>query len=194
MRGGDSLRNASIVPSTVVPLIGTSLISFLLSFMLMRAWLPFAPKRGGEVLLQVPVGLMQRLLIHRTQALAVLAFVILGSLPQNQGNWFLPGTQTAALAGLAIIIALPLRYVFYDRGVALSNGVPRPYRSFRKLDTRDVRQGRLRVPGPLAALGGTTTITLRGRKTERGTNSSHTLYIPSAQAPAVVRLLRRHLR
>src|SRR5437867_7015601 len=103
-------------------LIGTSLVSFLLSFMLMRVWLPFAPKRGGEVLMQVPVGLVQKLLIHRTQALAVLAFVVLGSLPTNQGTWFLPGTQTAALAGMAIMMSLPLRYVFYDRGVALSNG------------------------------------------------------------------------
>ncbi len=156
--------------------------------MLMRVWLPFAPKRAGEVLLQVPVGLVQKLLIHRTQALAVLAFIVLGSLPQNQGNWFLPGTQTAALAGMAVIIALPLRYVFYDRGVALSNGVPRPYRAFRKVDARDVRQGKRSV------LAGTTTITLRGRKTDRGTNPSHTLYMPSAQAPEVVRLLRRHIR
>src|SRR5438093_12863078 len=94
-------------------LIGTSLVSFLLSFMLMRVWLPFAPKRGGEVLLQVPAGIVQRLLIYRNQALAVLAFVLLGSLPDSVGlTWirFLPGTETVALAGLLIIISLPLRY------------------------------------------------------------------------------------
>jgi hypothetical protein len=172
-------------------LIGTSLVSFLLSFMLMRVWLPFAPKRGGEVLLQVPVGLVQRLLIYRTQALAVLAFIVAASLPDSFGlTWLrlLPGTQTVALVAMAIIISLPLRYVFYDAGVALSNGVPRPYKSFRKLDPRDVRQGRRR---PLAT---TTTIVLRGRKTARGTERGTTLYLPSNQAPAVVRLLRRHVR
>ena len=30
-------------------LIGSSSISFMLSFMLMTAWLPFAPKRAGEL-------------------------------------------------------------------------------------------------------------------------------------------------
>jgi hypothetical protein len=176
------------VPSSYVPLIGTSLISFLLSFMLMRVWLPFAPKRGGEVLLQVPVGFVQKLLIHRNQAVAVVAFILLGSLPTNQGTWFLPGTQTAALAGMAIMMTLPLRYIFSDRGVALSNGVPKPYRAFRKVEARDVRAGQRSV------LKGTTTITLRGRKTDKGTNPSHTIYVPSEQAPAVVRLLRRHIR
>jgi hypothetical protein len=169
-------------------LIGTSLVSFLLSFMLMRVWLPFAPKRGGEVLLQVPVGIVQRLLIHRTQALLVLAYLVIGSLPGNSGQWFLPGTQSVALAGLLIIITLPLRYVFYDRGVALSNGVPRSYRTFRKLEARDIRQGRRR---PLA---GTTTIVLRGRKTARGNEPGTTLYVPSNQVGAVTRLLRRHLK
>ena len=38
------------------------------------------------------------------------------------------------------------------------------------------------------------TITLRGRKTEKGTNPSHSLYVPTEQAPAVVKLLRRHIR
>ena len=41
---------------------------------------------------------------------------------------------------------------------------------------------------------GTTTITLRGRKADRGTYPSHRLYVPSTQAPAVVRFLRRHIR
>src|SRR5947208_14821030 len=114
------------MPEEAGRLIGTSLVSFLLSFMLMRVWLPFAPKRAGTVLLGVPGGIVQRLLIHRTQAIAVLAFLAIGSLPDTLGfTWirFLPGTQTVALGGLAIIVSMPLRYVFYDRGVALSTGV-----------------------------------------------------------------------
>src|SRR6476620_9964156 len=98
------------MPDQVGPLIGTSLVSFLLSFMLMRVWVPFAPKRGGEVLLQVPVGIMQRLLIYRNQALAVLAFLVVGSLPDSFGlTWirFLAGTQQVALVGLLLIISLP---------------------------------------------------------------------------------------
>ena len=66
--------------------------------------------------------------------------------------------------------------------------MPRPYKSFRKLDLRDVRQGR-RWP-----LAGTTTIVLRGRKTTRGTEPGTTLYLPSDQAQTALRLLRRHVR
>ena len=168
--------------------LGTMAVSFLLSFMLMRVWLPFAPKRGGEVLLQVPVGIVQRLLIYRTQAALVLLAIIGGSLPGGENSWFLPGTQQVALAGLLVIIALPLRYMFYDRGIALSNGAPRSYKLFRKVETRDVRAGQ-RWP-----LKGTTTIALRGRKTARGSEPGTTLYIPGNQAGAVVRLLRRHVR
>jgi hypothetical protein len=172
-------------------LIGTSVVSFLLSFMLMRVWLPFAPKRSGEVLMQVPVGLVQRLLIYRVQAMWVLAFLLIASLPESFGlTWLqlLPGTQAFALAGIVLIISLPLRYVFYDRGVALSNGVPRPYKSFRRIEPRDIRPGR-RWP-----LQGTTTVILRGRKTTRGSEPSNTLYLPGSQAQAVLRLLRKHFR
>jgi hypothetical protein len=176
------------MPEQIGRLIGTSAVSFMLSFMLMRVWLPFSPKRGGEVLLQVPVGLMQKALIQRNQAIAVLAFLALGSLPQNMGQWFLPGTQSVALVGMLLIMTLPLRYVFYDRGVALSNGVPRPYKSFRRVEARDVR------PGRRSLLRGTTTIVLRGRKTAKGTEPTHTLYVPSDQAPAVLRLLKKHVR
>ncbi len=42
------------------PLIGSSFVSFLLSFMLMKAWLPFAPKRPGEILLEVRLTWTQR--------------------------------------------------------------------------------------------------------------------------------------
>src|SRR5687768_5414695 len=108
-------------------LIGSSVISFFLSYMLMKAWLPFAPKRPGEVLLQVRLGVLQRLLVHRTQAIIVLLYIVVGSVPPMQDALFLPGTQPAALAGLIVVLMLPLRYVFTDRGVGINNGVPRLY-------------------------------------------------------------------
>jgi hypothetical protein len=175
------------MPADIWQIIGTSMVSFLLSFMLMKVWLPFAPRRQGEVLLQVHVQFIQRVMIHRNQAFWVLLFILAGSLPVYEQPWFLPGTQPTALAALFLIISLPLRYVFTDRGIGIGNTVPRPYRTFRRLDMQDVRQGR----GLLAT---TTIIVLRGRKLPRGTAPSMTLYLPSSQAPAVIRLLKRHLR
>jgi hypothetical protein len=89
-----------------------------------------------------------------------------------------------ALAGLAVVLMLPLRYVFTDRGVALNNGVPRLYRSFRRFDVRPGRRW----------LADNTTIVLRGRKLARGTAPAAPLFIPSSAAPAVTRVLKRHLR
>jgi hypothetical protein len=165
-------------------LIGSTFISFMLSYMLMKAWLPFAPKRPGEVLLEVPLGALQRILIHRTQAILVLLYILAGSLPVFEDRWFLAGTQPAALVGLAVILMLPLRYVFRDSSVGLNNGVPRPYKTFRRFT---VRTGRGR-------LASNTTYLMEGRRQGRTTSPSTKLYIPTAEAPAVTRLLKRHLR
>jgi hypothetical protein len=165
-------------------LIGSTFVSFMLSFMLMKAWLPFAPKRPGAVVLEVPLGFLQRVLVHRTQAIIVLLYALVGSLPPFAETWFLPGTQAAVLAGLFVVLMLPLRYVFYDRGVALNNGAARLYKDFRRFD---VRPGRNR-------LRSNTTFVLRGRKLPRGTAPSTMLFIPTSAAPAVTRLLKRHIR
>jgi len=172
------------VSTSLQQLIGSSAVSFMLSYMLMKAWLPFAPQRPGEVLLVVPLGLIQRLLLHRWQALAVLVYIVLGSIPPYQDKLYLPGTQPAALISLLVILALPVRYVFTDRGVAIGKGVPRFYKAFRRFETRPGR----------GWLAGTTTLTLRGRKTPRGSNPSFTLYLPSERVPEVTRLLKRYLR
>jgi len=173
------------MPVDIQRLLGSTFVSFMLSFMLMKSWLPFAPKRPGEVLLEVPLAPLQRLQVHRTQAIVVLLYILVGSLPIFEDRWFLPGTQPAALAALAIIIFLPLRYVFSTYGIALSKGVPRPYKSFRRYTLRNGR-GRF--------LSGNTTITLQGRKQGKGSASNMTLYIPSSATPEVTRTLKRHLR
>src|SRR6266508_342294 len=100
--------------------ISSTAVSFMLSFMLMSVWLPFAPKRGGDVLLQVPLGLAQRILIHRNKAIVLLALCILGSIPINGTPLFLEGTQTVGLLGLLLVTLVPVRYVFTDRGVAIT--------------------------------------------------------------------------
>lgn len=165
-------------------LLGSSFISFMLSYMLMKSWLPFARSRPGEVLLEVPLNVVQRLLVHRTQAILVLLYILVGSLPIFEERWFLAGTQPTAIVALAIIMMLPLRYVFTDQGVRLNNGVPRPYRAFRRFVMRPGR-------GPLAS---NTTVTLQGRKQGRGTTPSFLLFIPTTAAPAVSRLLKRQLK
>jgi hypothetical protein len=173
-------------PQELQRLLGSTFVSFMLSFMLVKAWLPFAPKRSGEVLLEVPLGLLQRLLVHRTQAILVLLYILVGSLPFFEERWFLPGTQPAALAALAVILMLPLRYVFRDTGVGLNNGVPRLYKAFRRFV---VRQGRGR-------LASNATIILEGRRQgKRGQpGPGAKLYIPTSDSPAVTRLLKRHVR
>lgn len=165
-------------------LIGSSFISFMLSYMLMKAWLPFAPKRPGEVQMEVRLGVLQRLLVHRTQAIIVLLYIVIGSLPPFQDVWLLPGTQPAALAGLIVVLMLPLRYVFTDRGVGINNGVPRVYKTFRRFDVRLGRRW----------LAGNATLILHGRKLARGSQPSTMLYLPASEVPAVTRFLKRHVR
>ena len=168
-------------------LIGSSSVSFMLSFMMMTAWLPFAPKRPGEMLLRVPLGFVQRLLVHRAKAIVMLAIVVILSAlgPLALGRELLiPGTPAIAMAGFAVILMLPMAYVFTDRGVGINNGVPRAYKSFRRFD---VRLGKRWARE-------TATIVLHGRKMEKGTTPSHALYVPVSAQADVVRLLKKHVR
>lgn len=169
-----------------VELIGSSLISFMLSFMLMKAWLPFAPKRPGDIVLEVRLGLVQRLFVHRTQAILLLLYVIIGTISTDI-HLFLPGTQVAALGGLLLVIMLPLRYVFTTQGVRLNSGVTSIYKDFRRLDAKDVRQRK----GPLQGL---TEIILRGKRTAKGSNPSTRLFIPTSDVQEVTRMLKRLVR
>ena len=168
-------------------LIGSSSVSFMLSFMMMTAWLPFAPKRPGDELLRVQLGLVQRLLVHRAKAIWMLAIVVvlsaLGPLALGR-DLLIPGTPAIALTGFLAILMLPMRYVFTDRGVGINNGVPRTYKSFRRFD---VRLGKRWARD-------TATIVLHGRKTDKGTTPSHALFVPAAAQADVVRLLKKHVR
>jgi hypothetical protein len=168
-------------------LIGSSSVSFMLSFMLMTAWLPFAPQRPGEVLLRVPLGLFQRLLVHRAKAIWMLAIVVLLSAlgPLVFGRELLiPGTPAIALTGFLAILMLPMRYVFTDRGVSINNGVPRTYKGFRRFDVK-VGQRWLRD---------TATIVLHGRKVDRGTVPPYVMFVPVGVQGEVVKLLKKHVR
>jgi hypothetical protein len=162
----------------------STVVSFMLSFMLMTAWLPFAPKRPGDVLLQVPLGFRQRVLVHRNKAIILLALCILGSIPFNGSTLFLEGTQVIGLLGLAAVSALPMKYVFTDRGVGINNGIPKPYKGYRRFDVRAGRR----------LFEDTATIILHGRRTERGPQTSTMLYVPKSEQPDVVRLLKKHVR
>jgi hypothetical protein len=169
-------------------LIGSSFVSFMLSFMLMKAWLPFAPKRPGTVQMEVHLTFLQRVLIHRSAAMLLMAYVLVGSLPGLAGQWFIPGTQVAATFGLAAVLFLPLRYVFTDYGVGLNNGVPRPYKSFRRFDVRH---------GKRQWLAENVTFILRARKASGSTRAApadHALYIPRSAEAEVTRFLKKHVR
>jgi hypothetical protein len=134
--------------------------------------------------LEVPLTLLQRIMIHRVWAVLVLLFVLAGSLPTFEGRLYLAGTPAAAIAGMVIVIMLPLRYVFTDTGISLNNGVPRTYKTFRRFTVKPGRRW-LKV---------NTTIDLQGRKLPKGTAPSMKIYVPSTEAPAVTRVLKKHLR
>lgn len=158
-------------------IIGSSLVSFMLSLMLVRVWTPFGPRAAGEVLLEVPLSLPQRLQVHRTQVLVLSLYVFLGS-PEIQRllfgaqGWYLPGTEFAAVGGLVLLVFLPMRYVFTDEGVRINHGVLRQYRLFRRFDVRPTR------------------IVLQPKRRA----SSFVLHVYSDQQQPVVRLLKRQLR
>jgi hypothetical protein len=164
--------------------IASTAVSFMLSFMLMTAWLPFAPKRPGEVLLQVPLRWTQRVLVHRSKAIALMALCLLGSIPIDGQALFLPGTQAIGIVGLIVVTLIPMRYVFTDRGVAINNGVPKPYKSYRRFDVRVGQRW----------FTDTATFVLQGKRAERGALPSHALYVPKSEQPEVVRLLKKHVR
>lgn len=171
------------------PLIGSSFVSFLLSFMLVKAWIPFAPKRPGDVLLEVPLGWAQRFLVHRTQAVLLLLYLAIGSMPDAGETWFLPGTQAAGLAGLGLVLALPLRYVLTTVGVRINNGVAWSWKSFRAFN--------MRAPSPLFrldALPSTTEVRLSGRQLQKGRAPDRALYLPPAMAANATRVIRRCVR
>lgn len=171
------------------PLIGSSFVSFLLAFMLVKAWIPFAPKRPGEVLLEIPLGWAQRFLIHRTQGLLLVLYLLLGSMPDAGLNWFLPGTQAAGLAGLALVLALPLRYVLTTNGVSINNGFPWGWKTFRKYEVRPAAP-LLRI----AALPSSSAMQLVGRPQGRGRAPDRTLYLPAAAVTEATRIIRRCVR
>ena len=162
--------------------------------MLMKAWMPGAPKREGTVLLEVPLTIWQRIFIHRSQAILVLLILLGGAAPWLTAPLYLPGTLQAAMGGLFIVVMLPLRYVFTDRGVSLNSAPSRLYKNFRRFEIRSGRTAKPLLPIPAALVPDNARITLHGRKQERGTYPPMTLYVPTAQTQAVMRLLKRYVR
>ena len=162
------------MPENWLELLGSSFVSLILSLMLLRVWFPFGSRRSGSILYETRLSPLRRLLVLRGLLLLLTAYVALGQIERyvlGQG-YYLPGTEYIALGGALLILALPMRYVLTDRGVAINNTAPRLWRDFRRFDARGNR------------------IVLTPRKGNR----PHTLHIPANEHKAVVRILKRRFR
>ncbi len=171
------------------PMVGSSFVSFLLSFMVAKAWRPFAPKRSEDVLLEVPMGWFERLLVHRTQGALLIIYLLLGSIPDAGETWFLEGTPSIGLVGLAVVLSLPMRYVFTTTGVGINNNASWGWKTFRKYDVRPARS-----PFGVTALPATATIRLSGRAAGRGRAPDRTLHLRAESVNEATRIIRRCVR
>ena len=162
------------MPENWVELLGSSLVSVLLTLMLLRVWLPLGSRQSGKVLYETQLSPLHRTLVLRGMLLLLTAYIGLGQIERYflDRQFYLPGTEYVALGGAFIVLSLPMRYVFTDHGVAINNTAPRLWREFRRFVAHRNQ------------------ILLSPRKGNR----SHVLYIPASEHKAVIRILKRRFR
>jgi hypothetical protein len=102
------------------------MIALLLMGMMARArpWKKTPPP--GKPLQTIPLGFLPRILTYRSSLLALLTGCILAVL----AGW-LPLNMAAMVAAFALIVLLiPMRYTFTTKGVAIGDGIFRPWSDF----------------------------------------------------------------
>jgi hypothetical protein len=168
------------VTGDTIRFAGWLLVSTVLWFMVLKVWMPFAPKVEGQVLHQSRLRLRQKLLLHRTHLYLLSLLLLLGVLPGPRGTTLLPPVAyPLALGVVLIVLGLPVRYVFTDRGLVLSAGVFgahalfRAWKEFRRYHIRDEA------------------IVLEGRPRRY---TSYLIVADQDQQREIRRLLKRHLR
>ncbi len=158
--------------TTFSQIIGTSLASFLLALLFLRIYLSFAPKRPGQTIGRVRLGLREKVLVFRPTLIPLLLLLFVNQIPVEgiQFSFMLPGTELMIMIAVLAAAFIPISYIFTTEGYTLSNGQTHKWESFRRYEMANG------------------TVTLEG-KGERPTKQK--LYIPSQKENAVRTVLKR---
>ncbi len=122
--------------TTLSQIIGTSLASFLLALLYLRIYLPFAPKRPGQPIGRIRLGIREKILIFRPTLIPLLLLLFVNQIPVSgiQFSFMLPGTELMIMLATVIAALVPVSYIFTTEGYSLSNGQTHRWESFRRYE------------------------------------------------------------
>ncbi|MDE3074696.1 MAG: hypothetical protein KGJ86_04640 [Chloroflexota bacterium] len=110
-------------------LLGSLLILAMLAIMAARTAPPLPAKVSGTPMLDVPLRPIFKLLAQRTNIIAILAVLILGSGFVGQ-RWIPHGLFLFAIVAMAGLLCFPARYRFTSEGVSPNRATFRPWAEF----------------------------------------------------------------
>jgi hypothetical protein len=110
----------------IFPFVSLLLIIFLLMAMMAKAR-PFGRvAMTGKTLKTVPLGFLQKMMLHRSSLLA-LAFGLVWGIASG---WLQAPLAALFLALTFVILFLPMKYTFTSKGVAVGDGIFREWNEF----------------------------------------------------------------
>ena len=111
-----------------------------------RVWIPWATAPRGDLIRRERLSLFGRLRLHAGPTMLVLALTL--------GGWaagLIPGTVVALLAvAIAVLIALPVRYILTTDGIAVGRT---PFRRWTEFGGVARRRGGVQLQGVAGARG-----------------------------------------
>lgn len=125
-------RRVNCVDESVQPLLIIVPAGGLLVFTFVTLANPFGVRARGVQVFYVRLGFMQRILVLRWHVLGILAINSVAALPgldalnSNQYGLY----SFLILLGTMVMIMLPMRYYFFEEGVAVGSGGLRQWREF----------------------------------------------------------------
>lgn len=125
-------RRVTYVDASVQPLLIIVPAGGLLVFTFVTLANPFAARARGVQVFYVRLGFMQRVLVLRWHVLGILAINSVAALPGldalNSSQYGL--YSFLILFGTVVMVMLPMRYHFFDEGVAVGSGGLREWSGF----------------------------------------------------------------
>ena len=115
--------------------LASVLVLSMLAIMAARAAAPLSAKVTGEVLLDLPVGPMFRMLDQRNNILAILAVLTLGSGLVGE-RWISHGLFLFAIIAMIGILLVPARYLLTTTGISPNRSTFRAWSDFEGWQAR----------------------------------------------------------
>lgn len=110
----------------IFPFLSLLLIIFLLMAMMAKAR-PFGRvEMPGKTLKTVPLGFLQKIMIHRSSVWAIAFGLVWGI----ASGWLQAPLAALFLALTILILFFPMKYTFTSKGVAVGDGIFREWNEF----------------------------------------------------------------